>query len=104
MIYVSVEIFRFVCEHQPNIVEARLVDAFGQPHCFIEKIPAFTTAYLDSESQYPQPGAMACEILAQSRDEQGRDLREIHTYRPWSIESTSGKRNFVVLADQLFQE
>jgi hypothetical protein len=99
VIYVSVEIVRFVCEHQPNIVEAKLVDAFGLVHFFVDKTPLFTAIYLNSDSQYPQPGSLECRIVAQSKDEDGRDLREINT-----LESTSEKCNFVVLANQLFEE
>src|SRR5215467_3408718 len=101
MLYVAVEIVRFVEEHQPSIVECRLVDAYGQPHFFVEKCPIVSVEYLDAESTYPQPGSIACEVSSQWTDDQGRALREINTMRPWGVEATSGKHQFVVLATQV---
>jgi hypothetical protein len=103
MIYVSVELLRLVDDYQPGIVEVLLIDAFGQSHRFVEKIPLVTLEELSPESTYPRPGSIACEISAQWNGDHGRDLREITTSRPWGVESTSGNTSFVVLATQLLE-
>lgn len=104
MLYVTVEILRFVDDHMPGFVECRLIDVLGESHTFIEKISVVTTAYLDSASHFPQPGSLGCEMITMGQDEQGHELREITTEQPWNIESTLGKSKFVVLADQLSEE
>lgn len=101
MIYVSVEILRFVDDCQPGVVECLLVDSFGQAHTFVEKIPLVSAEYMDRESSYPKPGWIACEVLATQNDDKGSEIKEIDTSRPWHIESTAGKSYFVVLAAQL---
>lgn len=106
---VKVEIVRFVEEHQPPIVEAVLVDAWGRAWSFVHKCAYFTAADLDERSSYPQPGVIGCEILATWRDEQGRELCTITTERPWDLEATGGQAlgqalgqaRFDVLAEQL---
>jgi len=101
---VSIQIERFIDDHQPGFVECRLVDAFGRSHLFVEKIPIVTAANLWSDSSYPQAGEIACEILSESIDATGRKLAHVNTDRPWSVESTEGVSSFVVLTSQVVQQ
>lgn len=101
---VSVEITRWVDDYQPGIVECRLVDAYGKVWHFVDKLPYFTATYLGPESEYPQPGTIACEIERKWLDESGRDICLIDTDRPWCIEATSGETCFDVLATQLCEQ
>jgi hypothetical protein len=97
----TVQIVRFVDDHQPGWVECEFVDAGGRKHAFVDKVPGFSRDSLDETSAYPQPGGVACEVLAQWPDSLGRQLVRITTARPFHIESTEGQSEFVVLAAQL---
>ncbi|HYF65560.1 MAG TPA: hypothetical protein VD886_22220 [Herpetosiphonaceae bacterium] len=100
MPYLSVSIRRFIMEHQPNIVEAAFVDAWGQSWAFHDKDAIFTTTHLDAESCYPQPGIIACEIIGR-RKHAGRQIITITTEKPWGVESTSGDVQFDVFPEQM---
>src|SRR5262249_30574714 len=98
--FVAVEIVRWVDDYQPGIVECKLVDASGESHLFIEKAPIVSTEDLSSDTTYPSPGAIACEVMERWTDQKGRQLSQIDTNKPWHIKSTEGKTNFVVLTSQ----
>ena len=93
---VEIEIVRFVADHQPGWVECILVDAFGQSHSFIEKVPVVTTERLSATSTYPQIGHIACEILAEWMDQNGQSLVKVNTERPYGIELSTGLTEFIV--------
>lgn len=97
----AVQIVRFVDRHQPGWVACEFVDADGKRHTIIDKVPIFTEEDLDETSAYPRSGSAQCEVLAQWRDAQGRELVRITTARPDAIESTEGVSEFVVLPTQL---
>jgi hypothetical protein len=101
MTAVQVAIERFVDEYQPGIVECRLVDASGEVWTFREKIPLVTSEDLDAFSAYPRPGRIACTVINDSVDSEGRQLLTIDTDSPWQIEAKGGATVFVVLADQV---
>jgi hypothetical protein len=98
---VSVEIVRYVDDSQPGWVEARLQDASGREWVFVEKVPILTAAPLSAESDYPQPGVIACEVIRSWRDESGREVHAINTAIPWGVEAQGGVSRFNVLAEQL---
>jgi hypothetical protein len=77
------------------------VDAFGQSHFFIEKIPIVTAEDLWSNSVYPRQGEIAIERLAEWKDEKGYWITRVSTKRPWGTESATGETEFVVLASQI---
>lgn len=77
------------------------MDASGRVHKFIDKVPIFSCDDLDSTSELPKPGQIACTVLAHWRDEQGRAVTRVTTDKPDGVESTEGLLEFVVLADQL---
>lgn len=99
--HLAITIVRFVDDHQPGLVECEFADAEGRIHKIVEKIPLVTAADLWRDSTYPQPGSVACEVLRKWSDEHGRELARITTDRPWSIESTEGLSEFVMLSSQL---
>src|SRR5438128_12486571 len=99
---VKVQIVRFVMEHQPPIVEAKLVDSTGRSHMFVEKSAIFTDDWsLNEASTYPQSGVIRCEALSQWRDSSGAELVRVTTQRPDGIESTEGISEFTVSSSQL---
>ncbi len=101
MLSILIEITRLVSEDQLGFVECILVDAFSQPHIFIEKVPVITAQDLWLTSQYPCEGEIAIEWVAEWKDEKGRLLTRVSIKRPWSIESTTGETEFVVLTSQI---
>jgi hypothetical protein len=100
---VAVRITRFVDDHQPGFVECQLVDAAGDSHFFVEKAPVVTTQVLLSNSSYPCPGAIDCQVLAQWQDANGVGLYRIDTSKPWGIESNDGITEFVVTGSQMLR-
>jgi hypothetical protein len=89
-----VQIVRFVDEEpQPGIVESQFRDAHGVVHTIIDNVPIFTAAALWSDSEYPQPGLVGCEVLQRICDSDGPNLARITT---WGVESTNGESEFVI--------
>jgi hypothetical protein len=103
MMAINVVISRFVDEWQPGWVECKLTDAWGCQWTFIEKVPIVTTAGLDAQSNYPQPGVIACEVLERRRSADGREVISVDTTKPRGVESTSGTVRFDVLLEQLVE-
>jgi len=97
----SVQIVRFVDESFPGWVACQFTDASGRVHTIVEKYPIVAAEMLDADSQYPQPGAVECEVLERSEDARGRKI--VRVGMP-GIESTEGLSEFVVLADGLDDE
>lgn len=98
----AVQIVEFVDDHQPGRVVCRFVDAEGHEHRLIDKVPIFSSESLDARSEYPQPGAVRCEVLEQWREGTGRELARISTARPDDVETEEGLSEFVVVSSQLF--
>lgn len=103
MYTINVEIVRFTDPHQPGWVECILRDALGHEWTIMEKVPVVSDAPLDVTSIYPQQGEVACELVEQWTDEQGRTRCIIDTERPWGIEAENGVTRFEVFLDQLKQ-
>lgn len=98
---VTVEIARFVDDHQPGFVECVLIDAAGTKHTFIEKGPVVSAANLTATSVYPQSGSIACEVQDEWQSTEGTSLARISTEQPWGVESQNGHTVFVVAKSQL---
>jgi hypothetical protein len=94
----SVQILRFVGNHQPGWVACDLLDAEGRRHVFIDKVPIFTIEPLDAGSGYPKPGMVRCEVLKRWQDEKGLELVRVSTTSRDGVESTEGLREFTVFA------
>ena len=97
----TVEIVRYVDDHQPGWVESQFLDAQGKRHTFRDKVPGFTAIHLGPDSEYPQPGQVCCRVLSQTQDALGRTLVHISTAYPYDIESIEGLSEFNVLPTQL---
>jgi hypothetical protein len=100
---IDVEIVRFTDSHQPGWVECVLRDASGREWTIFEKVPVVSDASLDATSIYPQQGEVACELVRQWTDEQGRRRCIIDTERPWGIAADNGETRFEVFIDQIKQ-
>ena len=88
--YIRAEIMGCVSDDFPAIVECRFTDRFGRTWAVVEKLPVLGVADLRSDSQFPQPALIACEIVARRQDDAGREIIDITTKTPWAIESTDG--------------
>lgn len=92
-------------EHDPGWIECDFVDVESRRHTIVDKIPicSLDAAFdpLDSNTNWPQPAGVPCEILNTWRDPSGRELARITTDRPWHVESTEKLSEFVVFASQL---
>lgn len=93
---------RFVDEEpQPGIVESQFRDAQGELHSIIDKVPSFTSADLWSDSDYPQPGFIACRVLERKLGAGGNLTRiNIGAYH---FEVTSESPEFVVKESDLVE-
>ena len=81
-----------------------LQDAAGREWLLAEKVPIFTEALLDANSSYPQPGVVACEIVREWTDEQGRGRCIISTERPWGVKTQGGETQFEVFSNQVTRQ
>jgi hypothetical protein len=99
--YVRAKIVQWVSDDQPGFVECRFSDASGKEWSVIEKLPVLTSANLWSDSEFPQPAFIACEIVSRSQNGAGRETARISTETPWAIEATDGTNSFEVFAQQL---
>lgn len=95
------QIVRFVDESQPGWVAGVFTDAEGQEHTIIDKVPVIATSELWTDSQYPQPGFAACEVLQRLTDGRNEAVVRIDIDKPWRLTSTDGQSVFLVLASQL---
>ncbi len=101
MIAIRVTIEKLIDEAQPGWVLCRLVDASGAHHLFEEKVPVVSVGDLKADSVYPCAGLIGCTVLGSRCADDGRELVEVDTASPWSIESIAGATRFVVFRDQL---
>lgn len=101
MPFVSVQITRFVDEHFPGIVECELIDALGDKHVFVEKVPIVSDENLREESIYSCHGVIVCEVENEWLDDKNNRLVQISTDQLWHIESTKNESRFTVFASQL---
>jgi hypothetical protein len=96
---IRVSIVRFVDAHQPGWVECRLIDATGQHHVFIEKVPIVSLEQLSTDTVYPRPGAIACRVIAEPADK--ADAVTVDTDELWGVTSRDGRSQFDVFRQDL---
>ena len=99
--YIRAKIIRWVSDDFPGFVECRFADRFGREWVVVEKVPVLTDADLRSNSRFPQPVPIACEVVARRQDDAGREIADITTKTPWAIEATDGTTSFQLYAEQL---
>jgi len=104
MVGIGILITKYIgLDPQPGIVECQLFDAYGKEWIFQDKTAIFAPHDLDANSDYPQPGVIACEIIKQWQDTNGREIVSIDTERPWGVETVTGESRFDVLQSQLIE-
>src|SRR5262245_29199362 len=96
----SVEICRYVDEAQPGWVECRLIDAQGNEHIFVEKIPVVSRAALGATTDYPQHGLIACVVIGRRTRADGGEIVEVETATPWGVMSVAGSERFEIFPAQ----
>jgi len=98
---IKIKISNFISNDQPGFVECKLIDAWNKEHTVQDKVPIFTDSYLDEKSNYPQEGVIACELIKQWTDQNGRKIYTITTEKPWAVETIEGLTEFDLLEEQL---
>jgi hypothetical protein len=96
--FITVQIVRFVDDHQPGWVECELVDADGRRHIIIDKVPVLTNKDLRADSEYPTVGNVPCEILSRHQDENGREIMCVST-AAIGIDTKEGLSEFTLPAN-----
>jgi hypothetical protein len=91
---IKVQIVKFISDQQPGFVECRFTDAWGKEHIVQDKVPVVTDKYLDADSEYPQDGIIACEIIKTWKDKDGRALVTVTTAKPRGVDTTEGLTEF----------
>ena len=99
----KIKIIKFISDDQPGFVECIFYDALNKKHIVQEKIPVVTEKHLDADSNYPQDGVIACEIVKESRDLKGNTIVTIDTSLPWGVDTIEGLSQFDVLEQQLIE-
>jgi hypothetical protein len=99
--YIRAQIIRWVSDDFRGFVECRFADTLGREWSVIEKLPVVTDADLRSNSQFPQPALVACEVVAGGQDDAGRKIAEITTMASFAIDATDGTTCFQLYAEQL---
>ena len=94
---IQIEITRCVDEASPGFVEFELVDALGERHRFVDKVPVVTEQQLDASCSYPVTEWVQCEVIGEVEGASPGRLR-IDTSRPWGLESIEGRSEFEVAA------
>jgi hypothetical protein len=82
-------------------VECWLEDVHGRRWKFNEKAPVVSAKDLWTDTEYPQPGLIACTVLRRAANASRRYVATIDTGSPWGIESVEGCTVFEVFAEQL---
>lgn len=100
---IKIKITSYISNDQPGFVECRLIDAWHKEHTIQEKVPICTKKDLDENSEYPQAGIIACELIKVWRDESGRRIYTVSTEKPWAVDTIEGLTEFDLLGEQLIE-
>lgn len=98
---IRIKITSFISDDQPGFVECKFNDAWNKVHTVQDKVPIVTKKDLDANSDYPQDGVIACEIIKQWVDKDNRTIFTVTTERPWSVDTIDGLTEFDVIEEQL---
>ena len=101
MLALKVIIIKFISSDQPGFVECQFIDAWNKKHVVQDKVPIVTDKYLDANSEYPQNGFIACQLLRESKDAGGRTIFAITTAKPWGVDTVEGLTEFDLTSEQL---
>ena len=98
---IKIKITSFIDDHQPGFVECKFRDAWNREHTVQDKVPILTEKYLDANSEYPQDGVIACELVKEWQDPKGRAIITVSTMKPWYVDTLEGLTEFDLLTEQL---
>ncbi len=98
---IIISITSFIDDHQPGFVECIFYDAFGKEHIVVDKVPIVTDKYLDANSEYPQDGVIACEIVKKWEDANGKTVFTVSIAKPWGVATIEGLTEFKLFEEQL---
>jgi hypothetical protein len=73
---------------------------FNKEHIIQDKVPIVIDKYLDSTSDYPQEGEVACGIIGERQNSNGQKILKINISN-WGVETIEGLTDFEVLEVQL---
>jgi hypothetical protein len=96
----KIQITRFIDDSQPGWVECNFFDAHGKQHIIQEKIPIISNEYLNQNSEYPREGVVACEIIKEWEDKNGRKICSVRSIL-WGVETIDGSTEFDLLEEQI---
>ena len=99
--YIRAEITRLISDDFPGFVECRFADRSGADWVIVEKAPVLRGGDLRSDSRFPRPILIACEVIARRRDGAGREIVDVTTEAPWGISASDGTTSFQLYAEQL---
>ncbi len=103
MIAIKIQITKFISDDQPGFVECSFFDASNKEHVVQDKVPIVTEKFLDANSEYPQDGVIACEIVNEWKDTNGRKIFKVNTSTPWGVDTINGLTEFEVFEEQLVE-
>ncbi len=100
---IKITITSFISDHQPGFVECMFIDAWNKKHIVQDKVPIVTEKDLDASSEYPQEGVIACELLKEWEDKDGRRIITVTTAKPWGVDTIEGLTEFDLLEEHLVE-
>lgn len=98
---IRIKITSFISNDQPSFVECKFNDAWNKEHTVQDKVPIVTEKDLDANSEYPQDGVIACEIMKQWFDKDERKIFTVTTEKPWAVYTIDSLTEFDILEEQL---
>jgi hypothetical protein len=101
MFAIKIKITKFISDDQPGFVECTFIDANQKLHFVQDKVPIVTEKYLDANSEYPQDGIIACEIVKEWKDSNGQKIFTVNTSKPWGVDTVDGLTEFDMFEEQL---
>jgi lactoylglutathione lyase len=96
----KINILRFIDDSQPGWVECDFKDAYGKEHIIREKTAIISLENLDRNSDYPKEGLVACEVVKESKGNNGRIIYTVRCIL-WGVESIEGLTEFDLFGEQL---
>jgi hypothetical protein len=83
-------------DHFPGWIKCVLIDARGESHIFIEKIPVFCADW----NQSPANASLDCMLEGRTLGESNQILCHVSSKKPWGLESIDGRSEFIVTEAQ----
>jgi hypothetical protein len=84
-------------DNYPGWVECTLLDALGESHTFVEKIPIVCP----DDDLAPKVAFLDCILERATLSTSNQRLLHVSSKKPWDVESITGRFEFVVTEAQL---